>query len=63
MKIYDEGTHQKCLNELLLMSTHTVCFCGKIRKMYNWIPLVSRAIMITDDDEFNDMSTHKGHLP
>ena len=26
------GTHQKCLGEALLISTHSLCFCGEIRK-------------------------------
>ena len=27
------GTHQKCLSETLLMSTHNICFSGEIRKV------------------------------
>ena len=27
------GTHQKCLAEALLISTHNICFCEEIRKM------------------------------
>ena len=32
MKTYVVGTHLKCLNEALLMSTHNICFRGEIRK-------------------------------
>ena len=33
MKRYVLGTHKKCLGEVLLMSTNTIYFCGKIRKL------------------------------
>ena len=26
-------THRKCLNEVLLMSTHNICFNGEVRKI------------------------------
>ena len=29
------GTHLKCLDEALLMSTHNIHFCGEIRKEKN----------------------------
>ena len=33
-----EGTHQKYPGEVLLMSTHNICFLGKIRKiLYQYI--------------------------
>ena len=32
MKIYVVGTHEKCLTEPLLMSTHNILFHGGIRK-------------------------------
>ena len=35
MKTYVLGTHKKCLNEVLLMSTHNICLHGKIRKYIN----------------------------
>ena len=28
----------------LLMSTHNICFQGKIRKIFNWLPLLSGAM-------------------
>ena len=31
--------------ELLLMSTHNICFCGEIRKILCGYPLISRAIV------------------
>ena len=30
------GTHWKCLNETLPMSTHNICFLGEIRKLELW---------------------------
>ena len=33
MKTYVVGTHQKHLDEMLLMSMHNTCFCGKIRNI------------------------------
>ena len=41
MNTYIVGTHYKHLNEVLLMSTHNVCFHAEIRK--NIYPLPSRA--------------------
>ena len=35
MKTYVVGTHKKRLGEVLLMSTHYICFHGKIKKHYN----------------------------
>ena len=32
IKTYVVGTHCKFFGEALLMSTHSVCFCGEIRK-------------------------------
>ena len=32
-KTYVVGTHKKRLDEALLMSTHNIYFCGKIRKI------------------------------
>ena len=32
-KTYIVGTHKKCLNEALLMSTYNICFPGEIRKI------------------------------
>ena len=32
---YVMGT--QCLSEALLMSTHSLCFCGEIRKIFIWI--------------------------
>ena len=37
-KTYLMGTHQKHLSEVLLMSTHNICFHGEIRKNIIWIP-------------------------
>ena len=38
-------THQKCLNsEVLLLNTHNISFHGKIRIIFIWIPLFSRAV-------------------
>ena len=34
MKTYVAGTHEKCLGEALLMSTHNIRFYGEIRKKY-----------------------------
>ena len=34
-KTYVGGTHQKHLSELVQMSTHTIGFCGEIRKISN----------------------------
>ena len=31
MKTYIVGIHSKCLSEVLLTSTHNICFCGDIR--------------------------------
>ena len=36
------GTHQKRLAEALLMSTHSICFHGEIRKIYTRYPPLSR---------------------
>ena len=33
-KMYVVGTHQKCLCEEFLMSTHNICFHREIRKIY-----------------------------
>ena len=33
IKTYVVGTHQKRLTEVLLMSTHNICFYGEIRKI------------------------------
>ena len=32
-KTYVVGTHKKHLSEVLLMSTHNICFHGEIRKI------------------------------
>ena len=32
-KTYVVCTHYKCLREVLLMSTHNICFCQEIRKL------------------------------
>ena len=34
MKTYVVGTHQKCLTEALLMSTHNLCYYAEIRKLF-----------------------------
>ena len=44
MKTYVVGTHQKCLGEALLMSTHNICFHGEIIKLFTSYILLSRAI-------------------
>ena len=39
------GTHWKCLDELLLMSTHNICFHGEIRKisvLFDWKKCLNR---------------------
>ena len=36
MKTYVVGTHQKHLGEVLLMTTHNICFHGEIRKKYQY---------------------------
>ena len=36
MKTYVVGTHSKCLT----MSTHNIHFCGEIRKIFSWYPLL-----------------------
>ena len=41
-KTYVVGTHQKHPGEALLMSTHNICFCGEIRQIFAWYPLLSR---------------------
>ena len=41
MKIYVLGTNEKHLCEVLLMSSHNMRFCGKIRKSFIWIFLHS----------------------
>ena len=33
-KTYLVGTHYKHLSKVLLMSTHSICFLGEIRKKY-----------------------------
>ena len=33
MKTNVVGSHQKCLSEALLMSTHNICFNGKLTKV------------------------------
>ena len=38
-KIHPVCTHLKCLTEVLLMSTHNVCFCGEIRKIPFYLQL------------------------
>ena len=40
MKIYVVGIHQKCLDEVLLMNTHNICFHGEIRKIFIGHPLI-----------------------
>ena len=30
----------------LLMSTHNICFCGEIRKIFSWHPLLSRPMHV-----------------
>ena len=35
MKTYVLGTHQKCLREVLLISTHNICFRRQTRKISN----------------------------
>ena len=44
VKTYVVGTHQKCLSEGLLMSTHNICFRGEIRKILCGYPLLSVAM-------------------
>ena len=39
------GTHYKRLTEVLLMSTHNICFRGEIRKILCGYPLLSVAIV------------------
>ena len=41
-KTYVVGTHQKHLAEALLLSTHNICFCGEIRKIFTRYPPLSR---------------------
>ena len=45
MKTYVVGTHKKCLAEVLLMSTHNICFCGKIWKIFTWYQHLSRPML------------------
>ena len=40
------GTHNKHLIELLLMSTHNICFHGEIRKIFTGYPFFLQAISI-----------------
>ena len=42
MLIVDTCTHKKWLTKALLMSTHYICFHGKIRKNVNLILLLCR---------------------
>ena len=44
MKTYVVGTHKKRLAEVLLMSTHNICFHGEIKKILCGYPLLSVAI-------------------
>ena len=46
MKTHVVGTHQKCLTEALLMSTHNICFHGDIRKLLCGYPLLFGAMLI-----------------
>ena len=38
-------TPLKHLTEALLMSTHNICFCGEIRKILTWYPLIFRPML------------------
>ena len=38
------GTHWNCLAKAIPMSTHNHTFCGEIRKIHNWILLLSKAM-------------------
>ena len=44
IKTYVVGTHQKRLAKALLMSTHSICFRGEIRKILCWYTFLSGAI-------------------
>ena len=51
-KTYVVGTHYKCLSEVLLRSTHNLCFCGEIspRKHKLWVLIRNASVLL--------MSTH-----
>ena len=38
------GTHQKCLIDMFLMSTHNICFCGEIRQILYGYSFLSGAM-------------------
>ena len=38
------GCLLEALTEVLLMSTHIICFCEEIRKTFIWVPLLYRTM-------------------
>ena len=43
-KTYVVGTRKKRLGEAFLMSTHNICFCGELRKKYQYISVEKSAL-------------------
>ena len=47
------GTYLCSLTEALLMSTHNICFCEEIRKIFTWYPLLSRPMLYSGIPHLN----------
>ena len=52
IKTYVVGTHQKLIGEMILMSTHNICFHGEIRKIiHELLPSTTLLLFISNITE------------